>query len=56
VEDVEELKNYVTENIENFGSDNREFHSDFTTHNEIIRRYDEVLSQKASHVRVEDSI
>ena len=31
VEDVVDLKNYVTENIENFGSDNRAFHKDFKT-------------------------
>jgi predicted TIM-barrel fold metal-dependent hydrolase len=31
VEDVKALKKYVTENIENFGSDNTAFHSDFNT-------------------------
>lgn len=44
VEDVKSLKKYVSENIENFGSDNKAFHKDFNTHNEIIRRYDEVLA------------
>ena len=50
------MKKYVTENIEKFGVDNKVFHNDFYTQNEIIRRYDEVLSQKESKIRVEDII
>ena len=44
VEDVRAMRLYVSENIENFGSDNRNFHKEFNVQNEIIRRYDEVLS------------
>jgi hypothetical protein len=56
VQDVEELKRYVTESIEGFRGDNDTFRSDFKTQNEIIRRYDEVLIHKASMIRVEDMI
>jgi hypothetical protein len=31
IEDIKALKNYVYENIENFGSDNKAFHNDFNT-------------------------
>jgi len=41
---VEDLKNFVTTNIEQFSSDNQMFHDEFKTQNEIIRRYDEVLA------------
>jgi hypothetical protein len=33
VEDVKALKKYVSENIENFGADNKAFHKDFDTQN-----------------------
>jgi len=35
---------YVKLNIEQFQKDNKIFHEDFKIHNEIIRRYDEVLA------------
>jgi hypothetical protein len=56
VQDVDELKRYVTHSIEGFRGDNDTFRGDFTTQNEIIRRYDEVLIHKASMIRVEDMI
>ena len=49
-DDVEQLKEYIVTNIENFRGDNTAFHKDFDVHKEIIRRYDEVLSQKVSKV------
>jgi hypothetical protein len=42
--DIEELKSYIVECLENFHSDNEGFRSDFNTQKEIIRSYDEVLS------------
>ena len=56
VKDVEELKEYVTTNIEKFRVDNLDFHADFKTQNEIIRRYDEVLSSKTSKSAFEGSL
>jgi len=50
VEDVERQNRYVTDNIEKFKADNKLFHSEYIKHNEIIRRYDEVLSSKASRM------
>ncbi len=38
----------MKENIEKFASDNDSFAKDFAAHLAIIRRYDEVLSEKAS--------
>ncbi len=38
----------MKENIEKFASDNDAFAKDFAAHLAIIRRYDEVLSEKAS--------
>jgi len=46
--DIRELKRYIVENVEEFRSANRAFGKDFQTQNEIIRRYDEVLAQKAA--------
>jgi len=45
---VDQLKDYIVENIENFSADNEGFRSDFNMQKEIIRRYDEILIQKAS--------
>lgn len=47
-EDVERLKAYVTDHIESFRLDNNQFKREFETHNEIIKRYDEVISTKAN--------
>jgi hypothetical protein len=49
-EDTNNLKNFVITNIERFDNDNSAFHQDFKTQNEIIRRYDEVLSSKVSQI------
>jgi len=53
-EDVEDLKSYVVDNIENFAFDNKTFHEDFKTHCEIIRRYDEVITTKAEKFVVDN--
>ena len=47
-EEVTELRNHVSSNIARFSKDNTRFSSEFDTHLEIIRRYDEVISNKAS--------
>lgn len=51
-QDVEELKSYIVDNVENFSTDNTMFHRDFQLQKEIIRRYDEVLSAKANKLTV----
>lgn len=56
VEEVDQLKKYVSGSIEGFRGDNDTFRSDFKTQNEIIRRYDEVLMHRASIIRVEEMI
>ena len=43
-DDLHKLKWYVTDNIEKFTRDNRDFHQEFCKQCEIIRRYDEVLT------------
>ena len=53
VDEVSQLRSYVMNNIERFHLDNKTFHEDFKTQNEIIRRYDEVLSQKVSGITLE---
>ena len=50
---VDRLEIYVSTNIEQFKKDNTLYASNFYEHNEIIRRYDEVLSQKASKISLE---
>ena len=47
-EEVTELRNYVRSNISKFNTDNQNFAQEFQIHKEIIRRYDEVLIDKAS--------
>ena len=54
--DVEDLKAYIVENIENFASDNEAFHKDFKKHCEIIRRYDEVISTKAEKFSLKEGL
>ena len=50
--DIHDLKEYLTDSLEKFSGDNDQFHKDFKVHNEIIRRYDEVISKKASKVEI----
>ena len=47
-EEVTELRTHVSSNIARFSKDNTRFTQEFETHLEIIRRYDEVISNKAS--------
>jgi hypothetical protein len=48
VEDVFALKDYINNTLNEFKADNNQFHIDFKKQNEIIYRYDEVLTLKAS--------
>jgi hypothetical protein len=47
---VKNLNETVTSAIENFERDNAHFTKEFETHLGIIRRYDEILTQKASKI------
>ena len=47
-DEVLELRSHVSSNISKFSKDNAHFTKEFETHLEIIRRYDEVISEKAS--------
>ena len=47
-DEVTGLRNYMKQNIDKFAADNNAFEKDFNAHLAIIRRYDEVLSEKAS--------
>ena len=47
-DEVVQLRNYMKSSIEKFSQENKEFHSEFHHHLAIIRRYDEVISDKAS--------
>ena len=47
-EEVKVLRNYMHTNIEKFTEDNGVFKAAFDGHLSIIRRYDEVLSEKAN--------
>lgn len=47
-DEVTGLRNYMKQNIDKFAADNNSFEKDFNAHLAIIRRYDEVLSEKAS--------
>lgn len=55
-EDFDKFRTYVVDSIENFASDNSAFRSDFNTQNEIIRRYDEVLTDKVSKLTLEAQV
>ena len=48
VEDVFALKDHINNTLNEFRDDNNQFHKDFKKQNEIIYRYDEVLTLKAS--------
>lgn len=56
VNEVDNLRTYVSSNIETFREDNFNFNKGFQTQNEIIRRYDEVLSQKASIMKINTTV
>ena len=43
-----ELRTFMKNSVEKFKHDNDTFHEQFDSHLAIIRRYDEVLSEKAS--------
>lgn len=47
-EEVVSLRTYMRTSIDKFTNDNNSFARDFDSHLAIIRRYDEVLSEKAS--------
>ena len=47
-EEVTSLRTYTRTNIDKFQEDNAEFKEEFDGHLSIIRRYDEVLSEKAN--------
>lgn len=47
-EEVSSLRNHMKNNIDKFGEDNIKFKNEFEGHLEIIRRYDEVISEKAN--------
>ena len=53
LDDMEAQREYLETNIQKFKGDNDEFHDGFLRHNEIIRRYDEVLNQKSSKIALE---
>ena len=55
-EDFDQFRTYVVDSIENFASDNSAFRNDFNTQNEIIRRYDEVLTDKVSKLTLEAQV
>lgn len=47
-EEVLKLRQFMKESVDNFKGDNEMFHKEFANHLAIIRRYDEVISEKAS--------
>ena len=47
-EELTNLRHYTKTNIERFSEDNGVFKAAFDGHLEIIRRYDEVISEKAN--------
>ena len=47
-EEVTTLRNHMRTNIDKFTEDNAAFKAEFGGHLQIIRRYDEVLSEKAN--------
>ena len=51
-EDVEQVQKHLNESLEEFKNDNKQFHLDFQKQNEIIRRYDEIISSKASKIDI----
>ena len=53
LEDMDAQRKYLETNVQKFQEDNDHFHDGFREHNEIIRRYDEVLNQKCSKIALE---
>ena len=53
-EELESMHDTMRDDIVEFRDDNINFKSEFEKQNEIIRRYDEVLTQKASKLNLED--
>ena len=47
-DEVMTLRNFMKNSVEKFQTDNDNFSKEFTAHLAIIRRYDEVISEKAS--------
>ena len=47
-EEINHLKGYLRDNINFFSVQNKDFNSKFEEHLAIIRRYDEVISEKAN--------
>lgn len=54
IEEVEKIKNFVSDNIKEFRGEHARFRYEFQNHCEIIRRYDEVLGLKASTIALQD--
>ena len=54
IEEVDKIKKFVSSNIKEFRDEHARFRVDFQNHCEIIRRYDDVISLKASSVSVQD--
>jgi hypothetical protein len=50
--DIEIMQYSISQQLEDFGESNKTFKEQFGTHLEIIRRYDEVLSTKASKDKI----
>lgn len=47
-DEVVVLRTFMKESVDQFRGDNEMFHREFENHLAIIRRYDEVISEKAS--------
>lgn len=47
-DEVVQLRTYMKSSIEKFTGENKDFTNEFNQHLAIIRRYDEVLTDKAS--------
>lgn len=49
-DDIAMLNVYINKNIDKVKNDNKSFHEEFQHQSEIIRRYDEVISERASKI------
>lgn len=47
-EEVSSMRTFMKNSVEKFSHDNTNFKKDFKDHLAIIRRYDEVISEKAN--------
>lgn len=52
--EVRKMREDTIELISDFREDNKNFKTAFNQHDEILKRYDEILCQKASLMRVEE--